>query len=378
MKRKIAAIVAADVADYSRLVREDEEDTLSRLIEALAFFKSSVARHNGRIFNTAGDAILAEFASPVEAVRAAVDVQQHMRDVNTMQLKARELAFRIGISIGDVVEHGEDLLGDGVNIAARLQTIASPGGIAISHWVQEQIVGKIAVPFRDAGLHTVKNITKPVHVFLVDMPVDRKTPSNTTQSSEAPVERFGARLRGARPSTRTLWGLAGVVGIALVFAVSSPAPKLGSDTVTPSALAPIDISATDSKAKPGSASTLIGGKKAHLPLPSANLLLIPATALKVLAGAAEVVVVQPSPPTVIESHEVALLPQEMQPSTPVRDPNLGSKLYPLPNSSTTVQEHIDPILTRKQRAALCQDIAERAQLGDLSATERNQLRFHCH
>ncbi|MEQ1696873.1 MAG: adenylate/guanylate cyclase domain-containing protein, partial [Hyphomicrobiaceae bacterium] len=169
MKRKIAAIIAADVAGYSRLVEENEEDTLRRFIAASQVFKSLVQDHYGRIFNTAGDAILAEFPSPVEAVRCAATIQARVRDLNQAQPKNRQLLFRIGVSIGDVIEHENDLLGDGVNIAARLQTLASPGGLSISHWVHEQIGGKIQLEFRDAGWHSVKNIAKPVHVFLADI-----------------------------------------------------------------------------------------------------------------------------------------------------------------------------------------------------------------
>ncbi|NOU06524.1 MAG: adenylate/guanylate cyclase domain-containing protein, partial [Hyphomicrobiaceae bacterium] len=169
MKRKIAAILAADVAEYSRLVAEDEEDALRRLVSAQVVFKECVATHRGRIFNTAGDAILAEFASAVDAARCALDIQERMAANNKEYPTSRQIHFRIGLSIGDVVEHEGDLLGDGVNIAARLQGLAPLGGLAISHWVQEQTSGKLPIKFRDIGQQSLKNIPTPVHVFVADL-----------------------------------------------------------------------------------------------------------------------------------------------------------------------------------------------------------------
>ena len=132
MKRKIAAILAADVAGYSRLVAEDEEETLTRLAAFRQVFDDFVGRCGGRIFNTAGDSVMCEFDSAVEAVRAAIDIQEALRTRNRALPPGRRLQFRIGITIGDVVERGGDLLGDGVNIAARLESLAEPGGICVS------------------------------------------------------------------------------------------------------------------------------------------------------------------------------------------------------------------------------------------------------
>ena len=121
MKRKIAAIFAADIAGYSRLVAEDEEETLRRLASYRAVTDDFIAKAGGRIFNTAGDAVLAEFPSAVEAVRCAIDIQESLRTRNMAYPPSRQMSFRIGITIGDVVERDGDLLGDGVNIAARLE-----------------------------------------------------------------------------------------------------------------------------------------------------------------------------------------------------------------------------------------------------------------
>jgi class 3 adenylate cyclase len=172
MKRKIAAIFAADVAGYSKLVAEDEEETLRRLASYRAVMDDFIARAGGRIFNTAGDAVLAEFSSAVEAVRCAIDIQESLRTRNMAYPPSRQMSFRIGITVGDVVERDGDLLGDGVNIAARLEGIAPVGGICISRTVHEQVANKLSVHFADIGEQQVKNIPNPVHAFNVEMRPD--------------------------------------------------------------------------------------------------------------------------------------------------------------------------------------------------------------
>jgi class 3 adenylate cyclase len=169
MKRKIAAIFAADIAGYSRLVAEDEEETLRRLASYRQVTDDFIARSGGRIFNTAGDAVLAEFPSAVEAVRCAIDIQESLRTRNMAYPPSRQMAFRIGITIGDVVERDGDLLGDGVNIAARLEGLAEAGGICISRAVHEQVANKLSVQFADIGAQEVKNIPTPVHAYMVAM-----------------------------------------------------------------------------------------------------------------------------------------------------------------------------------------------------------------
>jgi class 3 adenylate cyclase len=169
MKRKIAAIFAADIAGYSRLVAEDEEETLRRLASYRQVTDDFIARYGGRIFNTAGDAVLAEFPSAVEAVRCAIDIQESLRTRNMAYPPSRHMSFRIGITIGDVVERDGDLLGDGVNIAARLEGLAEVGGICISRAVHEQVANKLSVQFADIGEQEVKNIPTPVHAYMVAM-----------------------------------------------------------------------------------------------------------------------------------------------------------------------------------------------------------------
>lgn len=169
MKRKIAAIFAADIAGYSRLVAEDEEETLRRLASYRQVTDDFIAKCGGRIFNTAGDAVLAEFPSAVEAVRCAIDIQESLRTRNMAYPPSRQMSFRIGITIGDVVERDGDLLGDGVNIAARLEGLAEVGGICISRAVHEQVANKLSVQFADIGAQEVKNIPTPVHAYMVAM-----------------------------------------------------------------------------------------------------------------------------------------------------------------------------------------------------------------
>src|SRR3981081_886812 len=177
MQRTIAAIFAADIAGYSRLVAEDKEETLRRLVSYRAVTDDFIAKSGGRIFNTAGDAVLAEFPSAVDAVRCAIDVQESLRTRNLAYPASRQMSFRIGITIGDVVERDGDLLGDGVNIAARLEGLAAPGGICVSRTVYEQVANKLSVPFRDIGEQEVKNIPQRVHAFMVEMRGDDGTPS---------------------------------------------------------------------------------------------------------------------------------------------------------------------------------------------------------
>ena len=167
LERKLATILSADVAAFSRLMGEDEEQTLKIFRGHKKVFESLVAMHRGRIFNTAGDAILAEFGSAVEAVRCATDIQAALRTRNAQLPPSRQVRFRIGINLGDVMVHGHDLLGDGVNVAARLQTAAEPGGICLSGSVHDQIINKLSLSFQSLGEMNFKNIQQPVRTFTI-------------------------------------------------------------------------------------------------------------------------------------------------------------------------------------------------------------------
>jgi class 3 adenylate cyclase len=166
-ERKLATIVSADVAAYSRLMAEDEEHTLQIFRGHKEVFDKLVQLHRGRVFNTAGDAILAEFGSAVEAVRCASEIQAALRTRNDQLAAERRVMFRIGVNLGDVMVQGEDLLGDGVNVAARLQGAAEPGGICISGSVYDQIVNKLSLSFKPLGEMSYKNIPQLVRTFAI-------------------------------------------------------------------------------------------------------------------------------------------------------------------------------------------------------------------
>jgi adenylate cyclase len=183
--RRLAAILAADIAGYSRLMAEDEKATLRTLGTYRAAIADLVTEHEGRIFGTSGDSIIAEFASAVNSVRAGVAIQRALERRNMDLPKEKRMEFRIGINLGDVVVEGADLLGDGVNVAARLEGIAEPGGICISGSVKEQIDGKLQFLLTALGEQSLKNIPRPVSVYRVDWGVD--APSTTGAPTGAPL-----------------------------------------------------------------------------------------------------------------------------------------------------------------------------------------------
>ena len=185
--RRLAAIVAADVAGYSRLVGADEEGTLAALTalrRELAHPK--IEEHHGRIVRTTGDGLLVEFASVVDAVRCAVEVQRDMAQRNDPVPIDRRIEFRIGINLGDIINDGDDIFGDGVNIAARLEALAEPGGICVSRVVRDQVRDKLPIGFEDRGEQRVKNIARPVRIYRVLLDAGAKA---VASSSPEPATR---------------------------------------------------------------------------------------------------------------------------------------------------------------------------------------------
>jgi adenylate cyclase len=168
VERRLAAIMAADVAGYSRLMGRDEEGTHSALTALRRELSDpKIAEHRGRIVKTTGDGFLIEFASVVDAVRCGVEWQREMVLRNDGVPKERLIEFRIGINLGDIIIDDHDIFGDGVNVAARLEALAEPGGICVSRVVRDQVRDKVEFGFEDLGEHQVKNIARPVHVYRI-------------------------------------------------------------------------------------------------------------------------------------------------------------------------------------------------------------------
>ena len=177
--RRIAAILAADVAGYSRLMGADEEGTHERLQAHLReLVKPKIAEHKGRIVKNTGDGFLAEFASVVDAVRCAVEIQRGMAEREPEVQEEQWIEFRIGINLGDVIVEEHDIFGDGVNVAARLEALAEPGGICISRMVRDNVRDKLNYAFEDLGEQQVKNITRPVRVYRVGSSSAAKQPKS--------------------------------------------------------------------------------------------------------------------------------------------------------------------------------------------------------
>ena len=196
--RRLATILAADVVGYSRLMAQDEEATVRTLKAHRVIIDRLIARHEGRIFNTAGDSVLAEFGSVVEAVRCATTIQDELRVRNAELVESRQMLFRIGVNIGDVIADGDDLLGDGINVAARLESIAPPGGICISGGTFEQVKNKLSIGFEDLGPQTVKNIPDPVAAFrITGAPVSVSTAEGDPESPTPTGTATGKYLVGA-------------------------------------------------------------------------------------------------------------------------------------------------------------------------------------
>src|SRR5438067_6483017 len=169
VERKLAAIFAADIAGYSRLMARDEVGTLARLKACRAIVDALIASHRGRIFNTAGDSVVADFASAVDAVQCAVAVQAAITTEDASSVADEPMKLRIGVHVGDVMVDGENLLGDGVNIAARLEALAEPGAICVSAAARDHIGNKLPLGFDDLGDQPVKNIAPAIRVYRVQM-----------------------------------------------------------------------------------------------------------------------------------------------------------------------------------------------------------------
>ncbi len=190
VERRLAAILAADVAGYSRLMGADEEGTLDRLkAHRRELVDPKIKEHRGRIVKTTGDGMLVEFPSVVDAVRCGVEVQRAMIDRNADVPEDKRIAFRVGINLGDVIIDGDDIYGDGVNIAARLEALAEPGGICISRVVRDQIRDKLPYSFGDMGKQIVKNIARPVRAYAMSADAVDSIPATAPPAEPEPQRR---------------------------------------------------------------------------------------------------------------------------------------------------------------------------------------------
>jgi adenylate cyclase len=204
LKRRLTTVLCADVQGYSRLMGANEAGTLETLRRYRTAIAGLVERHDGRIVNTWGDAVIAEFASVVEAVQCAVEIQQEISSQNSDPSHANQMRFRIGINLGDVMVDGSDIFGDGVNIAARLQELAEPGGVVVSASVYDQVYNKLSLGFDCLGRQQMKNVA-PVTSYRVTMggqaaerhgfPVDESPalPAGAIAASEAGTRQFSDR-----------------------------------------------------------------------------------------------------------------------------------------------------------------------------------------
>ena len=182
VQRRLAAILAADVAGYSRLMGEDEEGTLATLTaHRTELIEPCITGHSGRVVKTTGDGLLAEFASVVDAVKCAVAFQEGMAERNTDIPDGQRIEFRIGVNLGDVIVQDDDVYGDGVNVAARLEGLAEPGCVVVSGKVYEEVRTKLDIQFDDLGPQEVKNIAEPVHAYRV-API-----ASTAKSTDGPL-----------------------------------------------------------------------------------------------------------------------------------------------------------------------------------------------
>lgn len=165
VQRKLTTILAADVVGFSRMMGIDEDNTHNLLRKFRKVFDRNITHYSGRIFNTAGDSIMSEFPSTVEAVRCAIDIQEEIAAYNNDRPEKEQMWFRIGLNVGDVIIEGNDLIGDGVNIAARMESIATPGGICLSGSVYDLVHNKLSFSFKNMGEQSVKNIIEPVPAY---------------------------------------------------------------------------------------------------------------------------------------------------------------------------------------------------------------------
>jgi TolB-like protein/class 3 adenylate cyclase/Flp pilus assembly protein TadD len=247
VQRRLAAILAADVAGYSRLMGTDEEGTLARLNgHRRQLVDPKIREHRGRIVKTTGDGLLVEFASVVDALRCAAEVQRAMLDREADTIEHRRIRFRIGVNLGDIIVEDDDIFGDGVNVAARLEALAEPGGICISGTVRDHVADRLAYAFADMGEQSVKNIARPVRAYAMSAAAVAATPLVAVQAPPDPARRSIAGSAVIAASLVAAIGIGLGVWWAWPIAGSSPA-----SVQAPASLpSPLTVATTAPKSAP--------------------------------------------------------------------------------------------------------------------------------
>ncbi|MBL6613960.1 MAG: adenylate/guanylate cyclase domain-containing protein [Reyranella sp.] len=272
--RRLTTIMDIDVVGFSSMSARDEEHALALLGNRMATAQALVKHHRGRVFKLTGDGLLAEFASPVEAVRAALEIQEAMRAANDPAAPNDQMVLRIGVNLGDVVESGEDLLGDAVNVAARLESIAKPGGVCVSAAVYEQIAGKLTLGAEDMGEQHVKNIPRAIHAYRLtigggSLQVSVATPAVKPQAAK--TSRLAVIVGGG-----ALVAVLAIAGVWFLYERSGPAAaptRVAEASAAPPAAAPVPAAPAPAASVPA-------------PAPPAAVAAVPATAPPPPAAAA--------------------------------------------------------------------------------------------
>jgi class 3 adenylate cyclase len=301
--RRLTTIMDIDVVGFSTMSARDEEHALGLLNARMATAQTLVKHHRGRVFKLTGDGLLAEFASPVEAVRAGLEIQEAMRSANGTAGPNDQLVLRIGVNLGDVVESGDDLMGDAVNVAARLESIARPGGICVSAAVYEQIAGKLTLGAEDMGEQHVKNIPRPIHAYRLTL---GGAPPMAAPPTPDARNRKASRLALITAGAATVAVLS-IGGAWLLHEWSEPVPsttKVAQAPAPPATPAPSSATAAPSAPAPSPAAA---------PAPSATPAAAPAPPLAPpLATTASIPAPPPSPastPRVYSAADVPFVPE---------------------------------------------------------------------
>ena len=281
MERKLTAILSADVQGYSRLMGEDEVATIRTLTAYREVMATLIRQHRGRVVDAPGDNLLAEFASVVDAVQGAVEIQQELKTRNADLPPSRKMEFRIGINLGDVIIEGDRIYGDGVNIAARLESRADPGGLCISGTVHEHVKNKLMLRYEDLGEQAVKNIAEPVRVYRVVIAIPSplvgegqgERVSREAESPKSPVPNPKLRRMGIAHRN---WAVATVIGLVLVTAtvvavryLSPPTPS--TQLITPSTQPPLRTQDSALRTDAAPAALPLPDKPSLIVLPFVNM-----------------------------------------------------------------------------------------------------------